>query len=355
MEIVQEILHGESAWSLPVFLLAAVLITGILKSVFKFATSRLRKLTTNTKSRWDDVVMDLIDGSKSVVIFVWTFYLLIQSFMPSQRGNKVLQILVVVLTGYQIVVWGFYVIHNWRETYLEEKMGKDASSASVLGLMYAGIQAVFIVIVVLMALGNLGVDIGALIAGLGVGGIAVALAAQNVLGDLLASLSIVLDKPFVIGDAISVGTDSGVVERIGIKTTRVRATSGEELVFSNKDLVDNRIHNFKKLWSRRVVQNFGVTYAIPLDKLEQIPIWVRTLVESKADLKYDRCHFMRYGNSSLDFELVFFVSSPDYNVYMDLQQKLLIEIMRKFQAEKVEFAFPTQSLFIEKINMAGTV
>ncbi|MBC7369970.1 MAG: mechanosensitive ion channel, partial [Bdellovibrionaceae bacterium] len=274
MEIVQEILHGESAWSLPVFIVLAGVITTILKTILRFISSRLRSLTSHTKTHWDDIVVDVIDGLKWLVLFIWIFYSLIQSFMPAQRGNKLLQILLVLLTGYQIAVWGFYVIKNWRDTYLEERMGKDASSASVLGLMYVGVQAVFITILVLMGLSNLGIDIGALIAGLGVGGIAVALAAQNILGDLFASLSIVLDKPFVIGDSIKVGEDNGTVERIGIKSTRVRSISGEELIFSNKDLLENRVRNFKRLWTRRVEQKFGVTYSTPPDVVEKIPGWI---------------------------------------------------------------------------------
>ena len=354
MEIIQEIFRGDSPWSLPVFLVLAGLLTSLLKAALNFISVRLRRFTMQTTTHWDDVFVDVLDGLRWVVLYIWIFYVMVHSFIPLQRGSKALQILLVVLTGYQFAVWGFYIIRNWRDTYLEEKMGKDASSASVLGLMYAGVQAVFLTILVLMSLSNLGIDIGALIAGLGVGGIAVALAAQNILGDLFASLSIVLDKPFVIGDSIKVGEDVGVVERIGIKSTRVTSLSGEELIFSNKMLLDHRIRNFKRLVHRRVVQNFGLTYSTSPDVVERIPVWIQEFFETKPDLKFDRCHFKNFGASSLDFELVFFVTNPDYNLYMDLQQQLLLHIMRKFQAEKVDFAFPTQSLYIEKINMGAT-
>jgi small-conductance mechanosensitive channel len=210
---------------------------------------------------------------------------------------------------------------------------------------------VFLVVVVLIGLSNLGVDITALIAGLGVGGIAVALAAQNVLGDLLASLSIVLDKPFVIGDFIVAGDYKGTVENIGIKTTRLRSLSGEEIVLSNKDLLESRIQNFKRMWRRRVVLKVGVIYSTTAEVLEKIPVWMKAIVTSEAKLDFDRCHFSGFGASSLDFEMVFFVNDSDYNLYMDIQQRVMLSIFKKFNEEKVEFAFPTQSLFIEKLPL----
>ncbi|HWU44155.1 MAG TPA: mechanosensitive ion channel family protein, partial [Bdellovibrio sp.] len=205
--------------------------------------------------------------------------------------------------------------------------------------------------VVLFGMSNLGIDVGALIAGLGIGGIAVALAAQNILGDLLASLSIVLDKPFEVGDAISVGGLSGVVENIGLKTTRVRATTGEQLIFSNKDLLESRVQNFKRMWQRRVVLKIGVTYSTPESKLTQIPGWIKGFIEADETLRFDRAHFMNIGAHSLDFEVVFFVKSDSYQVYMDRQQALLLTIYNKFNFEKVEFAYPTQSIIVEKLPL----
>jgi small-conductance mechanosensitive channel len=165
---------------------------------------------------------------------------------------------------------------------------------------------------------------------------------------LLASLSIVFDKPFVIGDLIYVGNEKGTVEHIGIKTTRVRSLSGEELIFSNKDLLESRIQNFKRMSERRGVLNIGVTYSTPADKLEMIPIWIRAIVENINNLRFERCHFSNYGNSSLDFEIVFWVMDPEFQIYMDLKQALLIGIFKKFQLENIEFAYPTQTLIVEK-------
>lgn len=240
-------------------------------------------------------------------------------------------------------------LRNWKKSVLNKKIEHDPSSAAALGLFYTATQAVFIVVLILIGLSNLGINISALLAGLGVGGIAVALAAQNVLGDLLASLSIVLDKPFVVGDFIIAGTEMGTVEQIGIKTTRLRSLSGEEVVLSNKDLLESRIRNYKRMWQRRVVQKFRVIYSTPAPVLEQIPGWVKEIIGRYDKLRFDRCHFANYGASSLDFEFVFFVLDSDYNVFMDFQQKVLLDIFRKFAENGVEFAFPTQSIYVEKL------
>jgi small-conductance mechanosensitive channel len=203
-------------------------------------------------------------------------------------------------------------------------------------------------VILLLVLDNLGVNITTLVAGLGVGGIAIALAVQNVLGDLFASLSIVLDKPFVIGDFIIVDNFLGSIEHIGLKTTRVRSLSGEQLIFANSDLLQSRIRNFKRMYERRVVFSLTVIYQTPYEKLIKIPQIVREIIESKESVRFDRAHFKEYGNSSLNFEIVYWVLSPDYNKYMDIQQAINLDIFRTFEAEGIEFAYPTQTLYIEK-------
>jgi small-conductance mechanosensitive channel len=204
--------------------------------------------------------------------------------------------------------------------------------------------------VVLIALDNLGVHITTLVAGLGVGGIAVALAVQNILGDLFSSVTIILDKPFVIGDFIIVGDFLGSVEHIGLKTTRVRSLSGEQLVFANSDLLKSRIRNFKQMTERRIVFAFGVIYQTAADKLAAIPGLVREIVEAQPQARFDRAHFKAFGGSSLDFEVVYWVTNPDYNLYMDIQQAINLGLFRRFAAEGIEFAYPTQTLYVEKLG-----
>jgi small-conductance mechanosensitive channel len=205
-------------------------------------------------------------------------------------------------------------------------------------------------VILLLALDNLGVDVTALVAGLGVGGIAVALAVQNVLGDLFASLSIVLDKPFVIGDFVNVGELVGTVEHIGLKTTRVRSLSGEQIVFSNADLLGSRIRNFGRMYERRVVFTIGVTYQTPRSKLIAIPRIIREAVEARQKTRFDRSHFKEYAASSIDFETVYFVLDPNFNAYMDIQQEINLQIHERFEAEGIEFAYPTQTVFLAQAS-----
>jgi small-conductance mechanosensitive channel len=349
---IQPYLVEDSPWTWLAIGVVSLIVTLIIKLVLKTISHSLRKIAEKTVSKWDDIAVDIIDSFKSPIIYLATFFVLTRSLPQSEPLKNSLMTLVVVCIVIQIAIWGLHVIHNWRKIVLDKKIEADPSSAAALGLLYTGIQIGFIVIVILIGLSNLGIDISALLAGLGVGGIAVALAAQNVLGDLLASLSIVLDKPFVVGDFIVSGEEKGTVEHIGIKTTRLRSISGEQLVFSNKDLLESRVKNFKRMWTRRVVQSFGVTYSTPAETLAKIPGWVKAIVENQEKLKFDRCHFCAYGASSLDFELVFFVSDAEYNVYMDLQEKVLLSLFRKFSEENVNFAFPTQSIHLESVPKA---
>jgi small-conductance mechanosensitive channel len=206
-------------------------------------------------------------------------------------------------------------------------------------------------VVALLALDNMGFDITALVAGLGVAGIAVGLAVQNILGDLFASLSIVLDKPFVIGDFIVVDNLPGTVERIGIKTTRVRSLSGEQLVFSNADLLKSRIRNYRRMTERRVVFSVGVTYETGEEKLGTIPGILRGIVEAQGNVRFDRAHFQSFGDSALVFEVVYYILTPDYSRYMDIQQEINFAIHRRFTAEGISFAYPTRTLWLRN---AGT-
>lgn len=343
------LLSGNDALSLLAIVVLSSLLTLVFKFILKKVSHYLRRLAEQSETIWDDIGVDLLDGLKSGVVFAWILYLMTKTFHSEVFLHKILLIGVVTLSVFQVWLWGHHLISNWRNAVLKKKIQEDPSSAAALGLLYTAIQVGFISVLVLIGLSNLGIDIGALLAGLGVGGIAVALAAQNILGDLLASLSIVLDKPFIIGDFIVTGEEKGRIEHIGITSTRLRSLSGEEVILSNKKLMESRIHNYKRMWRRRVEQRFGVIYNTPVEMLERIPGFVRSFIEKHPQREYDRCHFAKYGDSSLDFELVFYVSDPDYNIFMDLQEKVLLDIFRKFTQEGISFAFPTQTIYIEKL------
>lgn len=233
------------------------------------------------------------------------------------------------------------------DAHQDEDGSKRAAASTLMGLRWL-ILALAYSIILLLALQNAGVDVTSLIAGLGIGGVAVALAVQSILGDLFASLTIALDKPFVIGDFIVVGSEMGTVEHIGLKGTRVRSISGEQLVIGNSDLLSSRIRNYKRMNERRVVIGLGVVYATPPDRLELINTIIRGAIEARPNVRFDRCHFCRFGASSLDFEAVYYITSPDYNAHMDAQQAVLLAIARSFQEHGIDFAFPTQTLYIAR-------
>jgi small-conductance mechanosensitive channel len=177
---------------------------------------------------------------------------------------------------------------------------------------------------------------------------------QNVLGDLFASVSILLDKPFVVGDFIDLGGYMGVVEHVGLKTTRIRSLSGEELVISNSDLLSTRIRNYKRMTQRRALFEIGVVYGTPSEKLRQVPELIRTAVESRDNTRFDRSHFKSFGDSALLFETVYYMTVPDYNAYMDTQQAINLELYQRFEAEAIEFAYPTQTLFLKSPSEPAT-
>jgi small-conductance mechanosensitive channel len=229
----------------------------------------------------------------------------------------------------------------------EARNGRSGSQLSASGTLLSWLlRTVLWAVIVLSVLANIGVNITAMVASLGVGGIAVALAVQNILGDLFASLSIAVDKPFEVGDFISSDAGIGTVEYVGLKTTRIRALSGEQIVVGNTDLLKQPVKNYRRMRERRIAFKFGVTYDTSPDLAEAIPGVVQQLVEADGKLRFDRAHFQSFGESSLDYEVVYYVLDPDYNVYMDAQQHLNLGLLREFAARGIEFAFPTRTLYL---------
>jgi len=268
------------------------------------------------------------------------------------RLDRVVDLVALVALLIQAAIWINRFISCWLERRIEERRAVDGEAVTALALLGFMGRVVVWVMIFLLILDQLNFDITALVAGLGIGGIAVALAVQNILGDLFASLSIVLDKPFVVGDFIIVGESLGTVEHIGIKTTRVRALGGELIVFSNAELLRSRIRNFKVMYQRRVVFSLGVLYETPLEKLERIPVMMRTAIEAQDRTRFDRAHLTQYGDSAYIFEAVYFVLDPAYGVYADTHQAVLLQIIRDFLREDISFAYPTRTLHVGTLPAA---
>lgn len=324
--------------------LGTLILLGILRAVVK---SRLSILAKKTSTELDDLVVDLFKAIK------WFFFLAVALFCGAlvltlpEKINQVIRTLFILAFLGQVIVWGNHLINFWAKRYSERR--KDVSSMTLNFIKLLG-RIGLISVVVLMALDNLGFDVTALVAGLGIGGVAIALAVQSILGDLFASFTIIFDKPFEIGDFIIVGDLLGTVEHVGLKTTRVRSLSGEQLIFSNSDLLQSRIRNFKRMFERRVLFSLGVTYQTPHKKLAAIPGIIRETVESQKNVRFDRAHFQSYGDFSLNFEIVYYVLVPDYNTYMDIHQAINLALYKRFADEGIEFAYPTQTLFVQQEN-----
>lgn len=253
--------------------------------------------------------------------------------------------LVIALSLLQAWLWISDFLNRWLE-HKTKAPSTDATALTSLRAILFLMRLALAAALLLLALDNFGVNITALVAGLGIGGVAIALAVQNILGDLFASLTIVLDKPFVLGDTIQVGDIIGTIENIGLKTTRLRSISGEELILPNADLLQSRVRNYKRMEERRTAFRVGVTYSTPAQKLRAIPEWIREIVSRHPEARLDRVHFAEMAASSLDFEIVYFIDSPEFKDHMDLREKVNLAIFEKFSAEGVEFAYPTQTVYV---------
>ncbi len=313
----------------------------------KYFLVRLKKWADKTDTTIDDLLVKAIERSLVPVFYLAVLYVSLHTLVLSAGFKHGLRIAVIVLVTL-LAVWAVITVVNYGLQFWLKKAGSPAADDKQLKGIRRLVDFVIWAIALVFLLDNLGVKISAVVAGLGIGGIAVALAAQAVLGDLFSYFVIFFDKPFEVGDFIVVNDKMGVVEYVGIKTTRIRAISGEQLVFSNTDLTNSRVHNFKRMERRRVVFKLGVVYQTPAEKLKIIPAIVKGIIEAQEKAAFDRGHFASYGDFSLNFEFVYYVTGADYTIYMDIQQAINLAIFEAFEKEGIEFAYPSQTLFVNK-------
>lgn len=331
-------------WTIAVTAIVAIVL--VLRLIQHLAARRLAALASLTETQWDDIFVGLIGRTKLLFLFIVGLFVGSLFLELPDHIRSALSSLLVISLLLQTGIWGVSLITAFLDSYRQRAQEKNPAAITSINVISLISRFILWSSILLLALNNLGINVTSLIAGLGIGGVAVALAIQNILGDLFASLSIVLDKPFVNGDFLVIGEFMGSVEYIGLKTTRIRSLSGEQLVFSNSDLLSSRIRNYGRMFERRVVFSIGVTYQTPREKLKLIPEIIRQAIESQSKTRFDRSHFMKYGDYALMFETVFYVLSPDYNIYMDIQQSIYYEIHERFEQEQIEFAYPTQKLFV---------
>lgn len=331
---------------------AAFVLFLFLKLSFGLAQRKLSSLSKKTSTVVDDLLAEALESTKGFVLLIAAIWGGSQ-FVHLGAAEAYFDYALLIAVVFQLAVWANQMVSAYIVFYADTRKEDNPAAVSVVQGASFLVRLLIWSIALLLIIDNLGYDVTALVAGLGISGIAVALALQNILSDLFASLSIVLDKPFVIGDFIIVGDLLGVVEKIGLKTTRVRSLSGEQLIFSNTDLLSSRIRNFKRMQERRVAFEFGVLYQTTPDQLEAIPPMVREIVESQEGARFDRAHFKSFGESSYDFEVVYYINTPDYNAYMDCQQAINLGICRGFAERRIEFAYPTRTIYMNREGEDG--
>jgi len=311
----------------------------------RFILKRIIHWTSRTTTNLDDFIVTSINRFGLPALYVTAVYIGLEYLKLSARQNIILRnILTVAITFLIIRLISSSVLlmlraYVRRQNNGEEKVKQLGGIMLIINIVVWGIGLLFL-------FDNLGYDVTAIIAGLGIGGIAIALAAQNILGDLFNYFVIFFDRPIEIGDFITVDDKNGTVDYIGIKTTRIKTLSGEQLVFSNSDLMKSRIHNFKRMEQRRIVFKIGVTYQTSLENIKRIPDLLKTIIEEQSPVKFDRAHFQAYGESSLNFEVVYIVLDPEYNKFMDIQQHINLRLFEEFEKMGVDFAYPTRALFL---------
>ncbi len=332
-------------WAALIFLLVMI----ALKIFQKFLINRIKKITQKTKTGIDDIIVNAISDIH------WPFYVLMSFYIAIKFldvHNFIVQwsyyLLLIAIVYYIIRGLQEFIDYGTKLVIDKRKEEDDEMRLGIITVLNTIAKILLWVAAILIILSNLGYNVNSLIAGLGIGGIAVAFALQSILGDIFSSFSIYFDRPFRVGDFIVVGNYKGTVKRIGIKTTRIQSLQGEEIVIPNNELTQTKLQNFGVMKKRRVVFTIGITYETPLEKVKQVPKIIREAIEREKMTEVERIHFKALGDFALIFEAVFYINSKEYKDYMDIQQSINLFLMERFAQEKIEFAYPTQTLYVKK-------
>ena len=348
MGIMEQVYWGNplSAWATALAVAAGtVVLLALIRGVL---SRRLRAVAARTSTDIDDALAEIV-RSTGMLFMLGVAVKIASGFLalPEATHHALTMVLTLVLI-LQGGIWGNTLIVFWFTRTMKERMTGDLAGTTSLTLLKYLVRVVLWTILLLVALDSVGVNITAFITTLGVGGIAIALALQNILGDLFASLSIVLDKPFVVGDAINVGDHTGTVERIGIKSTRIRSIGGEEVTIPNSELSNSRIRNFVRMEERRVLFTLAVSYRTPSDVVERIPAMIAGIVAGVPGTRFERAHFLKFSDYALTVEVVFYARTADYIEYARIHQEVNFAILRSFRQHNIEFASPAQTVRLER-------
>jgi len=328
-----------SAWA-SALLLFALWFT-VLPIARAFIARRLRKRTGEDPTGYLLLLRTLLEATTRIFMIAIAAYLAMRWLEVPERLDRIINTTLLVIFWWQVGHWASAAVRYTIDARRGHELSGSEGAASLNILRFVALLVVWIV-AFLMLLTNLGVEIMPLVAGLGIGGIAIALAVQNVLGDLFASLSIALDKPFRVGDALAIGDEKGTVEQIGIKSTRLRSITGEQIVMSNSDILKSRLRNYSPLSERRAELQLRIAYETPRHLIKELPKIIETAIRAETNVRFERAHFARYGDYALLFEAIYFVEGGDYTVYMDTQQSINLRLLDVFADRGITLAYPTQ-------------
>jgi small-conductance mechanosensitive channel len=343
-KFLEQVLLGNTLRQWSVCILIVVSLCFLLKVFSRVALSRFKAWSQKTNTKLDDYAGELIEKILLPFAYIAAIYVGISTLQRSEQVQKYIHVAFVTVATFFVARLFASMIRRFILNFIESQPEAESRRKQASGIIIL-VNIVVFVFGFIFLVDNLGYNISTVITGLGIGGIAIALAAQTILGDLFSYFVIFFDKPFEIGDFIKIGDDLGSIEHIGIKTTRIRTITGEQMICSNTQLTGSRIRNFKRMERRRVVQKIGLVYQTPAIMVKQVPEILKKIIEAKPDVIFDRAHFSEFGDFSLNFEYVFFVLSSDYYIYMDRLQQINFDILQEFEKSKIEFAYPTQTIY----------
>jgi len=341
--------EDNNAWEWALAGAVAFVILVVSVGTRRWVRKRHAALRATARVELAEVPLQIASKTSNLFLLVGALFVGLSLLVLPTQLRHAASVVFTVVGFWQLGVWGSQGVRAW--IWARHQVAGAAPGG--LGIISFVGRLVVWAVIVLLTLDNLGVDVTTLVTGLGVGGIALALAVQNVLGDLFASLSITLDRPFVPGDFIVIGEYSGKVEQVGIKSTRLRSVNGEQIVISNADLLRSQLRNFGRMTERRSLFTLGVPHETPRDKLERIPELIRAIIERTEKTRFDRSHFARFGTYALEFESVYWVLDPDYARFMAVQQSIYLAIHAAFEREGIQFAYPTQKLWLAGVPESG--
>lgn len=350
-EILHQVYWGNTVLDYAIAICSILIAWIILKLVKGRLITLLKKFTARTNTNFDDLIIKAVEKFILPYLYLAANYTIIIQLNLSARLSRILEVAITFVTFCYTIRLINFIIHGVVLVYMRQKNEPPERVKQLSGVLSV-VKAIIWGIGIVMLIDNLGYNVTTIIAGLGVGGIAIALAAQNILSDLFSYLVIFFDKPFEVGDFITTGGNSGTVEKIGIKTSHVRSPDGQQLVMPNAEMVKSVIHNYKRLERRRVVFSIGLVYSTPGYQLRKIPSILREIISAQKQASFDRAHLKSFGDFSINFEVVYYIDSSDFLVYMDTHHAVCLSIFEIFEKEKIEFAFPTQTIFVNKEEKA---